>query len=72
MPTRPQSRETLRSIKLRIMKKNISKPSGNLSEEEKISSLKKAIQEGLESGRATDFDPKKHLAFLKAHKAAKK
>ena len=63
---------TLQSIKLRIMKNNISKSSGNPSEEEKISSLKKAIQEGLESGRATNFDPEKHLAFLKARKASKR
>ena len=35
-------------------------------EENKIIVLRKAIIEGLESGRAFDFDPKKHLASLKA------
>lgn len=37
-------------------------------EENKIIALRKAINEGIESGRATDFDPKKHLAILKAKK----
>lgn len=35
-------------------------------EENKIIALRKAIIEGLESGRAINFDPKKHLASLKA------
>ena len=34
-------------------------------EENKIMALRKAVNEGLESGRADDFDPKKHLAALK-------
>ncbi len=37
-------------------------------EENKISALKKAINEGIESGIAKDFDPKKHLESLKAKK----
>ena len=37
-------------------------------EENKIIALRKAINEGIESGRASDFDPKKHLSFLKAKK----
>ena len=37
-------------------------------EENKILSLKSAIQEGLDSGTANDFDPKKHLESLKAKK----
>lgn len=37
-------------------------------EESKIIALKKAINEGIESGIANDFDPKSHLAFLKAQK----
>ena len=36
--------------------------------EEKIIALKNAINEGLESGIAIDFDAKKHLKFLKANK----
>jgi antitoxin ParD1/3/4 len=28
--------------------------------------LRKAIQEGIESGRAVDFDPKRHLENLKS------
>jgi len=40
--------------------------------EDKIALLRKAIQEGLDSGRAIDFDPEKHLAELKARKALKK
>ena len=39
-------------------------------EENKIIALRKAINEGIESGRAENFDPKKHLAFLKAKKTA--
>jgi len=35
-------------------------------EEKRVSILKSAIQEGLESGIAKDFNPKKHLEFLKA------
>lgn len=37
-------------------------------EEVKIINLKKAINEGIESGVAKNFDPKKHLAILKAAK----
>ncbi len=37
-------------------------------EETKIASLKTAIQEGIDSGTAKDFDPKKHLVTLKANK----
>ena len=39
-------------------------------EENRIIALKKAISQGLESGRAVDFDPKKHLASLKAKRRA--
>lgn len=40
-----------------------------LEEEENRSiALKAAINDGLESGIAKDFDPKKHLASLKANK----
>ncbi|WP_213278584.1 type II toxin-antitoxin system ParD family antitoxin [Chryseobacterium indologenes] len=35
-------------------------------EENKIQILKNAIQEGIESGVAADFNPEKHLASLKA------
>lgn len=35
-------------------------------EENKVQILKKAIQEGIESGIATDFNPKSHLESLKA------
>ena len=35
-------------------------------EESKIIVLKKAIQEGIESGLVKNFDPKKHLDLLKA------
>lgn len=35
-------------------------------EENKIVALKKAINEGIESGIAENFDPKQHLEFLKA------
>jgi len=34
-------------------------------EESKVILLKNAIQEGLDSGIANDFDPKKHLESLK-------
>ena len=37
-------------------------------EESKVIALKKAIQEGIDSGIAHDFDPKKHLESLKAKK----
>lgn len=37
-------------------------------EENKIIALKNAINEGIESGIAKDFDPKKHLESLKAKK----
>jgi antitoxin ParD1/3/4 len=37
-------------------------------EEVKILNLKKAISEGIESGLAENFDPKKHLQKLKAVK----
>jgi len=37
-------------------------------EENLVASLKSAIQEGLDSGIAKNFDPKKHLASLKKHK----
>ncbi|MBK9329497.1 MAG: type II toxin-antitoxin system ParD family antitoxin [Sphingobacteriales bacterium] len=35
-------------------------------EETKITALKKAITEGIESGAAKNFNPKKHLEKLKA------
>lgn len=37
-------------------------------EERKIIAFKKAINEGIESGIANDFNPQKHLASLKAQK----
>ncbi len=37
-------------------------------EESKVIALKTAIQEGIESGIAHDFDPKNHLESLKAKK----
>ena len=37
-------------------------------EENLISSLRKAIQEGFDSGVAKNFDPKKHLRSLKNSK----
>jgi antitoxin ParD1/3/4 len=37
-------------------------------EEKKVQLLKNAIQEGLESGVAANFDPEKHLETLKAKK----
>jgi len=37
-------------------------------EENKIHILKKAINEGIESGIAENFNPKKHLELLKAKK----
>jgi len=39
-------------------------------EENKVIALKGAIQEGLESGIAKDFDPESHLAGLKAKKGS--
>ncbi|PHX62399.1 MAG: type II toxin-antitoxin system ParD family antitoxin [Flavobacteriales bacterium] len=39
-------------------------------EESKIIALKQAINEGIESGIAKDFDPKKHLESLKVKKTA--
>ena len=38
-------------------------------EENKIISLRKAIQEGIDSGIETDFEPKKFLESLKAGKS---
>ncbi len=37
-------------------------------EENKIIALKQAIDEGIKSGVANDFDPKQHLELLKAKK----
>lgn len=37
-------------------------------EESRIIILQNAIREGIESGRAVDFDPKKHLETLKSGK----
>lgn len=37
-------------------------------EENKVQILKSAIQEGIDSGIAKNFDPKKHLEILKANK----
>lgn len=37
-------------------------------EENKVIALKTAIQEGIDSGIAHDFDPKKHLEALKTKK----
>jgi len=37
-------------------------------EENKIIALRNAIQEGLKSGIATDFNPQKHLESLKSGK----
>jgi antitoxin ParD1/3/4 len=37
-------------------------------EESKVIALKTAIKEGIDSGIAHDFDPKKHLKELKAKK----
>jgi antitoxin ParD1/3/4 len=39
-------------------------------EENKAAALKNAIQEGIDSGIAHDFDPKKHLELLKASQHA--
>ncbi len=37
-------------------------------EENKVKALRSAIQEGIDSGIAHDFDSKKHLESLKANK----
>jgi antitoxin ParD1/3/4 len=37
-------------------------------EESRAISLRTAIQEGIDSGIATDFEPKKHLESLKAER----
>ncbi len=37
-------------------------------EEDKILALRKAIKDGMDSGIARDFNPKKHLAHLKNRK----
>tara|TARA_R110001592_G_scaffold29666_2_gene107244 strand:- start:1310 stop:1561 length:252 start_codon:yes stop_codon:yes gene_type:complete len=37
-------------------------------EENKVIALRNAIQDGIDSGIAQDFDPKKHLESLKAKK----
>ena len=37
-------------------------------EEDKIIALREAIQEGIDSGIANDFNPKSHLVKLKAKK----
>lgn len=37
-------------------------------EENRILVLRNAIREGIESGRAIDFEPKKHLETLKSKK----
>lgn len=39
-------------------------------EEDKVLLLKNAIQEGIDSGLAKDFDPKNHLKTLQAKKRA--
>ena len=39
-------------------------------EENRILSLEKAINEGIESGTAVDFDSEKHLELLKSRKQA--
>jgi antitoxin ParD1/3/4 len=38
-------------------------------EENRIINLRSAIREGIESGRAVAFDPKKHLETLKSEKS---
>lgn len=37
-------------------------------EEKRIKALRSALQEGIDSGIATNFNPKKHLAFIKVKK----
>jgi antitoxin ParD1/3/4 len=39
-------------------------------EEDKVAALKKAIQEGIDSGIAEDFEPEQFLQDLKAQRAA--
>ncbi len=39
-------------------------------EESKTAALRKAIEEGVQSGLAKDFDPEKHLVDLKAKRGA--
>ena len=39
-------------------------------EESKVNAVKKAIQEGVDSGIAHDFEPKNHLDMLKSKKAS--
>ena len=39
-------------------------------EENKMVALRKAINDGIESGRSVDFDAKKHLNVLKARKTS--
>jgi antitoxin ParD1/3/4 len=39
-------------------------------EEDRVLALKKAIQEGIDSGIVNDFDPKRFLQTLKAEKKA--
>lgn len=38
-------------------------------EENKLKSLKQAVQEGIDSGIAKNFNPQKHLKILKANKS---
>ena len=38
-------------------------------EEQKYHALKNALQKGIESGLATDFDPEENLKRLKTHRA---
>ena len=40
-------------------------------EDNAVKTLKNAIQEGIDSGIAKNFDPQKHLALLKADKEVK-
>jgi len=39
-------------------------------EENRVIALKEAINEGIKSGAARDFDPESHLARLKAEKSS--
>ena len=39
-------------------------------EENRVAALKEAINEGVKSGIASDFDPESHLAKLKANKGS--
>lgn len=48
------------------MERNTSK-----EEENRLVILKNAIQEGINSGRAENFDPNKHLESLRATKSQK-